>query len=1117
MISILLQVWKCKTLLVMRLTLLICLFFALQSIAIEALSQNQRLSINQKNIKIEEIIQLIENKTDYYFMYSAKTIDVERPVDIEATDKLVPEILDDIFKGTNVSYKINGRLIALSKNGEESAIGQQPHSVSGKVVDSTGDPLPGVTVVMKGSTSGTITDTKGIYSLSKVSSDATLVFSFIGLKTQEIEVAGKTTVNVKMLEENVAIEEVVAIGYGTQKKGDATGSVQSVFADNFNKGSISSPEQLLAGKVAGVSISSNSGEPGGQVQVRLRGGTSINAGNEPLYVIDNVPIDNSSYNPDGFSAGRNPLNTISPSDIEDITVLKDASATAIYGSRGANGVIIIRTKRGKIGKSGVQALSYSGYVSFSSIAKKYDVLTASEFREAVKKYAPERESYLGNFSTNWQDEIFHSAISQTHDLSISGGAEKMSYRISLGSQDQEGIIKRSSSKRNSASLAFNQNLFDDMLELVGNIRISKTEDLFSNGGAIQNAILFDPTQPVQSGDYSKFGGYFEYDGTLTRSNPVALIEQNNDNASGIRSLGNIELKYKLHFFPKISVKANLGYDISNGLRRSYIPIIAKSNASAGTNKGEIRKAAYFRNSNLLESYIDYNDQFKSINSKINAMAGYSYQEFSSEYSSFRATGLSSDILGYNSTSSASNFEASTSKQGNKLISFFGRFNYSLAERYLLTFTLREDGSSRFSKSNRWGSFPSASFAWRITEEPFMKNLPVSKILSNLKFRAGWGITGNQEIGDYQYLPTYTLGDSKSAVQFGDQFINTLRPNGVDKNLKWEETSQINLGLDFGIFNNRINGSVDLYKKDTKDLLFTVAVPQPFLNTKALTNIGKVENKGIEFSLDSYLISRPKLEWNVAFNVAYNKNEIIKLDNNDDPSFQGYEIGSISGGTGNYIQILKKGESVNSFFVYEHIMKDGKPIYTDENGDGKISAIDIYKDQNNDGKIDEEDKIIKGSAEPNFICGLSSSLKYLKFDFSFAIKALFGGYNYNNVASNNSLSWLTSESTPNNILRRSLDNGFTENQYFSSYFIEKASFIRLDNVTLGYSFKIPKTNIRPRIYCTAQNLLLISDYKGLDPEVANIRVVNSTTVEQRGIDNNLYPRSRTILVGINLNF
>lgn len=842
----------------------------------------------------------------------------------------------------------------------------QSRVVSGRITNVAGEPVPGATIVVKGKTQGTISDPDGKYILKGIPDNAIVVFSFIGLVTQEIPVADKSTINVVLKEEAIGVEEVVVIGYGVQKKQDATGSVQGVSSSDFNKGLVSAPEQLLSGKVAGLSITPNSGEPGASAQIRLRGGTSINAGNEPLFVIDGVPIDNSN----GFSSSRNPLNSINPSDIQDITVLKDASATAIYGSRGANGVIIINTKRGITGKKGLQDISFNSYISMSSIDKTYEVLSAEEFKNYVTQNANSRLSMLGNANTNWQDEIYRTAISHSQDLSITGGAEKMGYRLSLGYQSQEGIIKSSSTERISSALSLNHLLFDDQLEVAGNIKMSYTKDDFADGGAIGNALSMDPTLPVYA-DNNDFGGYYEYPQQKTPYNPLALLEMRQNKAYGIRSLGNIDVTYKLPFIHNVKLKINAGYDISSGLHQSFIPILAKGDVQNGTDNGEIYKESYFKFSKLMETYLNWNREYKEISSKFDVIAGYSYQDFQYEGMTLRAIDLTSDVLGLNSTAPATTLYNSTGKDGNKLISFFGRVNYGFRERYLLTMTTRTDGSSRFSESKRWGIFPSISTAWRITEEPFFKYSKLASTISNLKFRLGWGITGNQEIGNYQYMPTYTLGDSRVMAQFGDRFLTTLRPNGVDKDLKWEETSQLNLGLDFGILDNRISGSFDWYKKNTNDLLFTVSVPQPYLNTQILTNIGSIENTGIEFSLDTYPIIKKNINWNVSFNISHNKNRITRLDDSNDPDFRGYEVGHIGGGTGNTIQLLKVGEEAYSFYVYEHIMENGLPIYKDMNKDGVVNAQDLYKDQNNDGTINEYDKIVKGSPAPNLILGLSS--------------------------------------------------------------------------------------------------------------------------------------------------
>lgn len=977
---------------------------------------------------------------------------------------------------------------------------EQSESISGQITNEAGEPIPGATIVVKGKALGTVSNPDGSYVLKGIPANATIIFSFIGMVTQEIAVGKKTTINVVLKELAIGVEEVVVIGYGVQKKQDATGSVQGVSSKDFNNGLVLAPEQLLTGKVAGLSITANGGEPGAASQIRLRGGTSINAGNEPLFVIDGVPIDNSG----GFSSSRNPLNSINPSDIKDITVLKDASATAIYGSRGANGVIIINTKRGMTGKKGVQEVNFNSYVSMSNIDKTYDVLSADEFRNYITQNASSRLSMLGNANTNWQDEIYRTAITHSEDLSVTGGAEKMGYRLSLGYQSQEGIIKSSSTERISSALSLNHLLFDDRVEVASNVKMSITNDDFADGGAIGSALSLDPTLPVYA-DNNDFGGFYEYPQQKTPNNPLALLEMRQNKAYGIRSLGNIDLSYKLHFCQNIKLKMNLGYDVSSGLHQSFIPILAKGDVQNGTDNGEIHKESYFRFSKLMETYLNWNQEFKEISSKFDVVGGYSYQDFRSEYMGLRSIDLTSDVLGLNSTAPATTLYNSTGKDGNKLISFFGRFNYGFHDRYLLTATVRTDGSSRFSESKRWGVFPSVSTAWRITEESFFRKSTLSKTISNLKLRLGWGITGNQEIGNYRYMPTYTLGDSRVMAQFGNRFLTTLRPNGVDKDLKWEETSQVNIGLDYGIFNNRISGSFEWYKKNTNDLLFTVSVPQPYLNTQILTNIGSVENTGIEFTLDTYPIAKKNVNWNVSFNIAHNKNKITGLDNNIDPDFRGYEVGGIGGGTGNTIQLLKVGEEAYSFFVYEHIIENGQPIYKDMNSDGIVNAQDLYKDQNNDGTINEFDKIIKGSPAPKLVLGISSNLTVNKFDFGFSLQGNIGNNVYNNVASQRmATQQITSENVPRNILRKALEINFAQPQYLSDYFIEDGSFLRLQNITLGYNINLSRTKSNARIYFTGQNLLVLTEYSGLDPE-------------NTGIDNNLYPRSRTFLVGLNLNF
>ncbi|MBT28619.1 MAG: SusC/RagA family TonB-linked outer membrane protein [Thalassobius sp.] len=977
-------------------------------------------------------------------------------------------------------------------------IAQSTVTVGGKVTDATDNlGLPGVSIQEKGTSRGGITDFEGNYSLT-VEEGATLVFSYIGYVPVEIEVGTQATINVALEVNPTELSEVLVIGYGQQEKGDVTGVVQAVNAKDFNKGAIVSPDQLITGKVAGVQITSNSGEPGGQTSIRIRGGTSINASNEPLYVIDGVPIDNSPHNPGGFSGGRNPLNFLNPSDIETFTVLKDASATAIYGSRGANGVIIITTKRGNAGSK--TSVTYDGYVSVGQLSSSIDVLNAEQFRNVVTAKSPSRLSVLGDADTNWFDEILQTAVGQNHNLSITGGGENMGYRVSVGHMDQDGILKTSNTQRTSFSLNYNHSLLNDALTINTNLKTSLTKDRFAPN-VVGSAYVFDPTQPVYD-ENSKWGGYFEYDNDLAPDNPVSTIDQTQDFGEAFRSIGNMEFSYKMPFLEGLSAKLNLGYDITNGERERFQPSTLRGQSSTN---GELRREDYKRQNLLLDAYLNYKKNLENINSDFDVTVGYSYQDFVNEFPSFRAWDLDTDIFGLNSTSPATEFTASTSIQENRLISFFGRVNYSFMDRYLLTLTVRRDGSSRFGESDRWGIFPSAALAWRILDEPFAESL--TKVFSNLKLRVGYGITGNQDIGNYRYLATYTQGDAMTSYQFGDQYVTTLRPNGYDAGLKWEETSSLNAGLDFGFFEGRLTGAIEYYQKNTKDLLFDVSVAAGAnLTNIILTNIGEVQNNGVELSLDGVVIDKPNFDWNLAVNFSHNKNEIKALDQINDPNFEGYTTGGISGGVGNNIQILRVGEAVNAFYVYDHILdENGDPLVdgVDHNGDGTINLADMYQNINGDELVNDNDKRPYKSPAPDLLFGLTSSMYYKNFDFSFTMRGSLGNYAYNNVASNNGYyNRVITEIIPNNIHTSALQTGFTSPQYFSDYYVEDASFLRMDNITLGYTAKQLK-NVQMRLYGTVQNLFVLTDYSGLDPETNN------------GIDNNLYPRSRTFILGVNI--
>lgn len=991
----------------------------------------------------------------------------------------------------------------------------QSKVVTGKITSAEdGASLPGVNVLEKGTSNGTVTDSNGHYSIS-VTDNATLTFSFIGYKSQDVIVGSQSAVDLTLQVDVTSLSEVVVVGYGQQEKKDVTGVVATVDSKSFNKGAIVSPDQLMNGKVAGVQILPSDGQPGSGSSIRIRGGTSINASNEPLYVVDGIPVVS-----DGTAAGRNPLNFINTNDIETFTVLKDASAAAIYGSRAANGVILITTKRGK---SGTPTLSYDGFVSVGTVAKKYDVFNADQFRSVVSYYAPQNLKYMGNpeaadvadraYNTNWQDQIFQTAVGQSHNLSLSGGTDKTNYRVSLGHLQQDGIIKTSYTKKTNIGVNFSQLALDDALKIDVNVKGAVTEDFYS-ADVIGAAISYDPSHPVYDAK-SPFGGYYEYYDSIggkrvpkvnSPNNPVSSLMQSKDVGSVLRSLGNLQLDYKVKVVPGLRFNVNLGYDVTRGQRKQFLPSTLKAENSPDTGKVVIQNP--YKNSMLFEGYINYTRDLKSIKSKVDVTGGYSWQSFYAENHGYTATQLSTNIYGYNNPGVARktipfdplSTTAIPSLGENRLISFFGRVNYSYDERFLLTVNLRRDGSTRFGPNNKWGTFPSAAIGWRIANENFMQN---QNIFSDLKLRAGYGITGNQDIGNFRYLGTYTPSDPQANYQFGSAYYTTIRPSGYDTNLQWEQTASSNIGLDFGVLQGRLSGSIEVYQKNTDKLLFTRAVaPGANLTNTILTNIGKVQNKGVELSLDAVAISTPNLTWNVGFNAAYNTNKITQLDGNNDPDFPGYAAGdNIAGGVGNKVEILRVGQPVNAFYVFEHKTgADGKPV---NDNLGTEDRTKMYVDQNNDGIINEKDLRPFHRPAPRVLMGLTSQLNYKNFDFSFTLRANLGNYVYNNVASNSTFQRAGDAFRPLNLITNSLRANYYTPQYFSDFYVENASFLRMDNLTLGYSVKqLTKANIR--VYATVQNAFVITKYSGLDPEVS-----------VSGIDNNLYPRARTFVFGVHI--
>jgi len=972
----------------------------------------------------------------------------------------------------------------------------QSGAVSGTVTDQLdGTTLPGATVVIKGTAKGTSTDFGGNFSLM-VKPNTTLIISYVGYTTKEVEVQPNSTVTVSLKPEATGLNEIVVIGYGTQKKEDATGSVTPISAADFNQGSITSPTSLITGKVAGVSVINDGGAPGASTQIRIRGGSSLTASNDPLYVIDGVPLDN-----EDVSGNRNPLNLINPNDIETFTVLKDASATAIYGSRASNGVILITTKKGKIGNP--LKINYSGTFSYYTPTKKLDLLSADQFVSEMKDRYPAQVGGPGSLldttnmvNTNWQDEIFKNAFGMDHYLSLTGAAKHMPYRVSLGYSNQDGILNTDNLQRYTGGFALNPILFDEHLSIDLNAKGSYIKNRFADWGAISAANQFDPTKPVyDNNSESKFGGYWAWlqdNGNpvdQATTNPVALLMQREDLSNVYNFTGNAQFNYKVHGFEDLSLNLNLGMDYSSSNGTVSVDTTAAFEYNASTGGGLDNTYEQEKKNSVLDFYVQYKKYVESIKSDFNVMVGYSWQHFwRKNYS------INTDVA-----HTASLTDTIDDPTESYLISFFGRFNYMLNNKYLLTFTLRNDNTSRFAPGNRSGLFPSVAFAWKINDEAFLRN---SKAVSQLKLRLGWGVTGQQNInqGDYPYLPIYTGSQVNAQYQLGNKYYITLRPEGYDENIKWEETTTWNAGIDFGFAADRYYGSIDVYYRKTTDLLNFIPVPAGTnLSNYILTNVGDLENRGVEFSIFTRPIVKENLTWLIGFNTTYNKNKITKLTATDDPGYLGDPTGdAISGGVGNQIQINTVGYSTNSFFVWEQIYdENGQPI------------AGLYVDRDGDGAITNSDKYHFHKPAADFMFGINSTLDWKNWEFAFSGRANFGNYVYNNIASENGVyERLYRPEGPylSNISSYVYETNFQSPEYLSDYYIQDASFFKMDYMTLSYLFRtLGNSKLNLRLSATVNNVFTITNYDGLDPEIQN------------GIDNNRYPRPRAYVLGINLQF
>lgn len=982
----------------------------------------------------------------------------------------------------------------------------QQIAVKGHVKDTTGEPVIGANVLVKGTTNGTITDFDGNFMLN-VPKDAILSVSFVGYKSAEVKAA--STVMVTLEDDSQVLDAVVVIGYGSVKKNDMTGSVTAIKPDKLNKGLITNAQDMMTGKIAGVSVISKGGAPGEGATIRIRGGSSLTAENDPLIVIDGLAMDNK-----GVKGLANPLSMVNPNDIESFTVLKDASATAIYGSRASNGVIIITTKKGQAGAR--PTISYDGNVSVSTVKSTVDVMDGDQFRSFIKDiWGEDSEAYskLGNANTNWQKEIFRPAVSTDHNLTISGGLKNMPYRVSFGYTNQNGIVKTSKFERYTASVSLAPSFFEDHLKVNANLKGMIAKNRYADGGAVGSAVSFDPTQSVRSDDpYHQyyFDGYFQWntdasslnDDTWKRTfngnapgNPVALLEEKDDRAISKSLIGNLELDYKFHFLPDLHAHVNGGMDLSTGKQYTDVSPYSSTNNYYGSYGWE-QKDKY----NLsLNAYLQYSKDFTDKH-RFDVMAGYEWQHFhdTSDQEYWGLYPLSNNVVEnrgqrYNNTSSGSATES-------YLVSFFGRVNYTLLDRYLFTATVRQDGSSRFHKNNRWGLFPSFALGWKLKEEAFLKDVDV---LSDLKLRLGYGITGQQNInsGDYPYLAVYETNKDGAYYPILGEGI-TYRPNAYNPDLKWEKTTTYNVGLDFGFLNNRINGAVDYYYRKTTDLLNSVFVSAGTnFKNKVLSNVGSLENSGIEFSINSKPVVTTDWTWDLGFNITYNKNEITKLTTGDSENYYVAAGDNIGGGRDMKAMAHAVGHPASSFYVYQQVYdENGKPIENE------------FVDRNGDGTINGDDRYFYKKPTADVLMGLTSRLSYKSWDFSFSLRASLNNYVYNSVEAGGSdcnptsvYSFGALNNRPLMGVANNIQN-LKDNTLLSDYFVQNASFMKCDNITLGYSFKkLFGAPIGGRVYAAVQNVFTITKYKGLDPEV------------EKGLDNNIYPRPLTTLIGLSLNF
>ena len=1008
----------------------------------------------------------------------------------------------------------------------------QKITVSGTVTDPTGEPLIGASVLVQGTSNGVATDFDGNYQIA-VDANGTLVVSYVGYETQNVAVAGQTTVNVVLQENSVMLAEVVAIGYGAVKKSDATGSVAVIKPDEIEAGISTSAQDMLVGASPGVVVTTDGGNPTGGAAIRIRGGASLSASNDPLIVIDGVPMSDQGY------GGTNPLTMVSPDNIESMTVLKDASATAIYGSRASNGVIIITTKKGQKGKPQV---NFTANMHVNTARKTWDVLSADEFRKVVTEQIGTESAIaqLGEANTNWQDEVLRTSISQDYNLSVGGTAGFLPYRVSASYTNNQGILKTSGMDRTTVGINLTPKFFNGLLSIQANAKGSYIKNRMADQGAVGTALTYNPTLPVYNNynvdsntGVKPFNGYTTLiDGSgkpldNSPNNPLSMLESINNTAEILRSNGNLQIDYALHCLPELHFNLNLGYDVSKNSTVSTTaansPQAWRGNYSDGA--GTVYNHHELQRNTLLDFYANYKKEFESIKSNLDVMLGYSWQEFYFQGNSLTTFNTVGYKYAYDAAKGADAYSldyADVSHVGRSyndqpkyywkgqlnLVSFFGRLNYSFDNKYLLTFTLRDDGTSRFSPDTRWGLFPALALGWKISEMDFFES--AKSTMNEFKLRLGWGITGQQAVGGYYpYIPVYAQSTTSGVVNYPSpdgkfnedgtlrDWINPLYPKAYQEDLKWEETTTWNVGVDMAWLNNRITASLDWYLRDTKDLLAYVPVPAGQTTTNYMDrNIGELRNIGVEANIGAKPVVTKNFTWSTGFNVAWNKNELTKLtgSNEEDQSYYLQAAGNPASENAGALQVHKAGHPAYSFYLLEQVYdKDGNPIPNQ------------YVDQNQDGEINDADLVIRHSRDPKVTLSWNNTFNYKNWDLGFQLRANIGNYVFNSVRASKTNLTTVDRYGLNNLIKADYyfnDNSANTNLVRSDYFLENASFVRCDNITLGYTWnELLDNNLRLRLFGAVQNPFVITSYKGLDPEVFS------------GIDNNVYPRPVSFTLGL----